>query len=54
MVEDENHCIDILTEVSAMTTTLRPVTLGLLTDHLSHSVVDAARAGRAGGRRQGR
>jgi DNA-binding FrmR family transcriptional regulator len=45
MVEDEKYCIDILTQVSAMTSALRSVALGLLNDHLSHCVVDAARAG---------
>jgi DNA-binding FrmR family transcriptional regulator len=45
MVEDEKYCIDILTQVSAMTSALRSVALGLLNDHLSHCVVDAARTG---------
>ena len=42
MVEDEKYCIDILTQVSAMTKALQSVALGLLDDHLSHCVVDAA------------
>ena len=45
MVEDEKYCIDILTQVSAMTSALQSVALGLLNDHLSHCVVDAARSG---------
>jgi CsoR family transcriptional regulator, copper-sensing transcriptional repressor len=45
MVEEEKYCIDILTQVSAMTKALQSVALGLLDDHLSHCVVDAARAG---------
>ncbi len=45
MVEDEKYCIDILTQVSAMTKALQSVALGLLDDHLAHCVVDAARAG---------
>ena len=45
MVEDEKYCIDILTQVSAMTKALQAVSLGLLEEHLSHCVVDAARAG---------
>ncbi len=45
MVEDEKYCIDILTQVSAMTSALQSVALGLLDEHLSHCVVDAARAG---------
>jgi CsoR family transcriptional regulator, copper-sensing transcriptional repressor len=47
MVEDEKYCIDILTQVSAMTKALQSVALGLLDDHMSHCVVDAARQGGA-------
>jgi DNA-binding FrmR family transcriptional regulator len=45
MVEDEKYCIDILTQISALTSALEAVALGLLDDHLRHCVVDAARAG---------
>ena len=45
MVEDEKYCIDILTQVSAMTKALQSVALGLLDEHLSHCVVQAAVAG---------
>ena len=45
MVEDEKYCIDILTQVSAMTSALRSVSLGLLEEHLGRCVVQAARAG---------
>ena len=45
MVEEEKYCIDILTQVSAMTKALQSVALGLLDEHLSHCVVDAARTG---------
>ncbi len=45
MVEEEKYCIDILTQVSAMTKALQAVALGLLEEHLQHCVVDAARAG---------
>src|SRR3954466_11416213 len=45
MVEAEKYCIDILTQVSAMTKALQSVALGLLDEHLAHCVVDAARAG---------
>ena len=45
MVEDEKYCIDILTQVSAMTKALQSVALGLLEDHMSHCVVAAAQAG---------
>ena len=45
MVEEEKYCIDILTQVSAMTKALQSVALGLLEDHMSHCVVEAAAAG---------
>jgi DNA-binding FrmR family transcriptional regulator len=45
MVDEDKYCIDILTQVSAMTSALRSVALGLLDDHLNHCVVDAAAAG---------
>jgi DNA-binding FrmR family transcriptional regulator len=45
MVEEEQYCIDILTQVSAMTKALQSVALGLLDEHMAHCVVDAARDG---------
>jgi DNA-binding FrmR family transcriptional regulator len=45
MVQDEKYCIDILTQISAMTKALESVALGLLDDHLAHCVLDAAAAG---------
>ena len=45
MVEEDKYCIDILTQVSAMTSALQSVALGLLDEHMQHCVVDAARAG---------
>lgn len=43
MVESDQYCIDILTQVAAATKALQAVGLGLLEDHVSHCVVDAAR-----------
>lgn len=43
MVESDTYCIDILTQVSAITKALQAVSLGLLEDHVAHCVVDAAR-----------
>jgi DNA-binding FrmR family transcriptional regulator len=43
MVEDEKYCIDILTQVSAMTKALQSVAHGQHEEHQSHSVVEAAR-----------
>ena len=45
MVDEDKYCIDILTQVSAMTKALQAVSIGLVEEHLSHCVVDAARAG---------
>ena len=45
MVEEEQYCIDILTQVSAMTKALQSVSLGLLDEHLRHCVVQAVTAG---------
>ena len=45
MVEEEQYCIDILTQVSAMTKALQAVSLGLLDEHLHHCVVDAVASG---------
>ena len=45
MVEQEAYCIDILTQVSAVTRALQSVALGLLEEHMSHCVVQAAKAG---------
>ncbi len=47
MVEEEQYCIDILTQISATTKALQSVALGLLDEHLSHCVVDAVREGGA-------
>jgi hypothetical protein len=55
MVESEEYCIDILTQVSATTKVLQSVALGLLDEHLSHCVVQAAaEAVRKPTRRSGR
>jgi DNA-binding FrmR family transcriptional regulator len=47
MVEEEKYCIDILTQVAAMTKALQSVSLGLLDEHLSHCVLRAAANGGA-------
>jgi DNA-binding FrmR family transcriptional regulator len=47
MVDEDTYCIDVLTQVAAVTKALQAVSLGLLEDHLAHCVVDAARAGDA-------
>ena len=45
MVDEEQYCIDILTQISALTSALQGVAIGLLDDHLKHCVTDAARLG---------
>ncbi|AKE91026.1 MULTISPECIES: metal-sensitive transcriptional regulator [Rhodococcus] len=45
MIEDDRYCIDVLTQVSAVTKALQTVSLKLLDAHLAGCVVDAARQG---------
>lgn len=45
MVEQDQYCIDILTQVSALTKALQAVAIGLVDDHIKHCVLDAARSG---------
>ena len=45
MVEDDKYCIDILTQVSAATSALHAVALGLLEDHLGHCIAQATAQG---------
>jgi len=47
MVENDEYCIDILTQVSAATKALQSVAVGLLDEHLRHCVAGAAAAGDA-------
>ena len=41
MIEEDTYCIDILTQISAITSALENVALGLLDDHLKHCVAGA-------------
>ena len=52
MVEDERYCIDILTQISAVSTALDSVALKLLDSHVQHCVADALAAGDADAARQ--
>jgi DNA-binding FrmR family transcriptional regulator len=45
MIDEDKYCIDVLTQVSAATSALENVALGLLDDHLSHCVAEAAAEG---------
>jgi DNA-binding FrmR family transcriptional regulator len=45
MVESDRYCIDVLTQISAVTKALQSVAVGLLDDHLRHCVAEAVAAG---------
>ena len=42
MIDDDTYCIDVLTQIAAVTKALQGVGLGLLDEHLRHCVRDAA------------
>ncbi|WP_447003002.1 metal-sensitive transcriptional regulator [Saccharothrix isguenensis] len=48
MVEHDEYCIDVLTQVAAATKALQAVSLGLLDEHLKHCVADALAQGGEG------
>lgn len=43
MVDEDAYCIDVLTQISAVTRALQGVAVGLLDQHVRHCVRDAAR-----------
>ncbi|GAB1516221.1 metal-sensitive transcriptional regulator [Actinophytocola sp. KF-1] len=45
MVENDEYCIDVLTQISAATKALQAVSLGLLDEHLKHCVAEAVAEG---------
>jgi DNA-binding FrmR family transcriptional regulator len=45
MVEGDTYCIDILTQVAAVTRALQSVALGLLDEHLTYCVTQAVAGG---------
>ena len=47
MVEDERYCIDVLTQIGAVTTALESVAFKILDDHVSHCVSGALASGDA-------
>ncbi|MDQ2649209.1 MAG: metal-sensitive transcriptional regulator [Actinomycetota bacterium] len=49
MVENDQYCIDVLTQVSAVTRALQSVALNLLEEHLGHCVTEAATEAANGG-----
>ncbi len=42
MVDEDQYCIDIITQISAVTSALENVSLALLEDHIEHCVAGAA------------
>lgn len=42
MVEEDRHCIDVVTQISAIQAALDKVALGLLDDHTRHCIVGGA------------
>ncbi|MGH3022660.1 MAG: metal-sensitive transcriptional regulator [Gaiellaceae bacterium] len=45
MIEEERYCIDVLTQVGAVTTALESVAYQILDDHVSHCVSGALASG---------
>ena len=42
LIDEDTYCIDILTQISAVTKALQSVAVGLLDGHMRHCVRDAA------------
>ena len=55
MVEDDRYCIDILTQISAVTTALESLAVRILDEHVRHCVAGALASGdrRTGGEERG-
>ena len=47
MVDDERYCIDILTQIAAVTTALESLAFRILDAHVNHCVHDAIASGDA-------
>jgi CsoR family transcriptional regulator, copper-sensing transcriptional repressor len=45
MVEDDKYCIDILTQLSSVTSALKAVGVGLLDGHVRHCVTESIEQG---------
>lgn len=44
MIDEDVYCIDVLTQIAAVTKALQAVSIGLVEEHLGHCVVNAARS----------
>lgn len=49
MIDEDEYCIDVLTQVVSVTKALQGVGLGLLDEHLRHCVREAAESSRSEG-----
>jgi len=47
MVEDDRYCIDVLTQISAVSTALESLAFKILDDHVNHCVAGAIASGDA-------
>ena len=45
MIDEDVYCIDVLTQLSAVTKALQSVGIGLLEEHVNHCVLHAAQEG---------
>jgi len=45
MVEEDQYCIDILTQVNSVTAALKAVGMGLLDEHVRHCVTESIEQG---------
>jgi CsoR family transcriptional regulator, copper-sensing transcriptional repressor len=45
MIDEDKYCIDVLTQISAASSALQSVALGLLEEHLNHCVSHAVAEG---------
>ena len=45
MIAEDQYCIDVLTQVNAVSAALKGVALGLLDEHVRHCVREAGEAG---------
>ena len=45
MIDEDTYCIDVLTQLSAVTKAVQSVGIGLLEEHINHCVMEAARSG---------
>jgi DNA-binding FrmR family transcriptional regulator len=45
MIEEDRYCVDVLTQIGAVTTALESLAFRILDEHVDHCVADALAAG---------